>query len=244
MEAKTKISLLRSLRKNILTIRINSLSLIGILFLFTNQVNGQDKLHFFSAKADISIDKNDEKQDFTGHIRFNTRDTLWISFTGSFGIEGARMLVTNDSTFVINKLEKTAMAYSNDQSNDLIPYSFSMYDWRMLLLNIPYPIDSFSTQDPDSSWVKLSSDSKVKYKLKSNLVHTCQLQQFSTNMSCNVDFSQFVKQEKMQIANHRILNISNGGENSFKIVIRYVDFKLNSIEPFVFNFAKYSHVEH
>jgi Domain of unknown function (DUF4292) len=244
MAAKTKIFLLKSLRKNILTIRIKSFILFGILSLIANHANGQDNLKFFSAKADISIDRNEEKQDLTGHIRFNTRDTLWISFTGSFGIEGARMLVTKDSTFVINKLEKTAMAYSNDQSNDLIPYSFSMDDWRMLLLNIPYPIDSFMTQEGDSSWVKIESDSKIKFKVKSNQVHSCTMQQFSTNMSCNVDFSQFIKQDKTHIANHRRLNISNGDENSFKIVIRYVDFKLNNIEPFVFNFAKYSHVDH
>lgn len=200
-------------------------------------------MKFFSAKANVIIDRNDAKEDFTAHIRFNTKDTLWISFTGTFGIEGARMLVTPDTTFIINKLDKTAFAYTNDQANDLIPYTFTFDDWRVLLLNLPYTIDSFANQESDKSWTITRRDSKVNFKEKQQSVISCNMQQFSTNMTCKLEFEDFKKQDKLNIANQRTLNISGGSDNTFKIIIRYVDYKLNKPEPFVFNFAKYRNVE-
>jgi hypothetical protein len=82
-----------------------------IMNLATTFICGQDGLSFFHAKSEIVIERNGEKQDFTAHIRYNLKDTLWVSFTGAFGIEGARMLVTKDSTYIINKIEKTNMAF-------------------------------------------------------------------------------------------------------------------------------------
>lgn len=96
--------------KNMWTIRTRYL-LVLIQTLLLSAIFGQESLNFFTAKSEITVQKNGEKEEFTAHIRYNLKDTLWISFSGSFGVEGARMLVVKDSTYIINKIEKTSMAF-------------------------------------------------------------------------------------------------------------------------------------
>ena len=95
------------------TIRTRYL-LVLIQTLLLSAIFGQESLNFFTAKSEITVQKNGEKEEFTAHIRYNLKDTLWISFSGSFGVEGARMLVVKDSTYIINKIEKDRKKlYSN-----------------------------------------------------------------------------------------------------------------------------------
>jgi hypothetical protein len=201
----------------------------------------QDSLYFFHAKSDVVIERNGKKEDFTAHILFNLRDTLWISFTGTFGIEGARMLMTTDSCFVINKLEGTAFAYSIYDDNNLIPYAFTIEDWKMLLLG--HTKDTFqSTVEEENKIWKVGYDEHQTKKLLFDKKHLLQCKYIHTQTAskCDIKFSEFnIKKNEPTIAMTRSIRIDSHSEENVQISIKYVDYKFNQPQPFQFNFAKY-----
>lgn len=209
-----------------------------------SSIFSQESLNFFTAKSEITIQRNGEKEEFTAHIRYNLKDTLWISFTGSFGIEGARMLVTKDSTYIINKLEKTSMAFFSEEENYLIPYAFSLQDWNLLLLNQPLIGDS-NTEFIMENDIKISSHYSnhhiKKMYQKNNRLLKCHFNNTKNGMLCEVVYNNFAADTKSwALAKERNVKImQTPTDEPITISIRYLDFAFNSPKPFNFNFAKY-----
>lgn len=212
---------------------------------FLLEIKAQDNLHFFQAKSNIIIEKEGSKEEYTAHIRFNLRDTLWISFTGTLGIEGARMLMTTDSCFIINKLNNTGFASSIYDDNEMIPFRLSIEDWKIILIN--QVIDTFQNQVEEESKIwKLNYDGfqTRKYHLDRNQLQACKFSNTQLASNCLVQFSEFIQiKNKPSLAMSRKITIDNPSGDNVLITIKYVDYKFNHPMPFQFNFAKYSHAE-
>lgn len=72
-----------------------------------NQVK-QSELDFetFSAKAGITITEDKKITSFKVNLRIKSDSAIWISITPLFGIEMARVLITEDSVKVIDRMDK------------------------------------------------------------------------------------------------------------------------------------------
>jgi predicted RNA-binding protein with PUA domain len=213
------------------------------VFFTVNNVNSQEHINFFYAKSEVSIERNGVKEDFIAHIRYNLKDTLWVSFNGTFGIEGARMLVTKDSTFIINKLDKSGTVFTNEEENDIIPYAFSLEDWKVLLLNIPLQKDS-STEIVMENDILLTTNYSIdkiqKTFQKNNRILKCQFKNTRRGMLCEVVYNQYDNSTKTwNLARERHIQISQSSAEPIKIAIKYLDFTFNEPKPFHFNFSKY-----
>ena len=60
----------------------------------------------FSAKAVITLRQEGKKHTFKSNIRIKKDSAIWISITPLFGIELGRVMITEDTVKVINRLEK------------------------------------------------------------------------------------------------------------------------------------------
>jgi len=60
----------------------------------------------FQAKADFQIKQKDQQNSFKANIRIKKDSLIWISITPLLGIEMARVLITEDSVKVINRLNR------------------------------------------------------------------------------------------------------------------------------------------
>lgn len=200
---------------------------------------GQNDLKFFHAKSEISIEKNGQREDFIAHIRYNLVDTLWISFTGALGIEGARMLVTKDSTYVINKIEKSYLAFANEEANDIIPYAFSLNDWKLLLLNYPLVKDSGVELIMENEVLVSSrfSDGKIQRTYeKNNRILKCELNNTRSGMLCEILYNKYDSTKKVwDLAIERQIQIYQPTSEPIKVKLRYLDFTFNQMKPFHFN---------
>ena len=217
--------------------------LLVFAFLIIGNVNGQDEIKFFHAKSEITIERNGVKEDFIAHIRYNLKDTLWVSFTGTFGIEGARMLMTKDSTYILNKIEKTSTVFTNEEENDIIPYAFSLEDWKILLLNIPSKPDSSSEIIMENDLLLTTQYSKDKIQKtyqKNNRILKCQFNNTRRGMLCEIVYNQYDNSTKTwNLAKERQVQINQALSEPIKISIKYLDFAFNQPRPFHFNFSKY-----
>lgn len=59
---------------------------------------------FLQAKARVKFDDGSINQSFTANIRIENNSTIWISLTGPFGIEGARVMMNKDRIQIIDRL--------------------------------------------------------------------------------------------------------------------------------------------
>lgn len=72
-----------------------------------------DKYHmdatWFSAKSNVKVVQNNKATRVTATIRMKEDSVIWMS-AKKFGFEGGRILITTDSFFMINRLEKSYLA--------------------------------------------------------------------------------------------------------------------------------------
>jgi hypothetical protein len=112
------------------------------------------KFETFSAKAVISVQQEGKKNTFKSNIRIRKDSAIWISITPLFGIELARILITEDSVKVMNRLEKQYFIgdyeYINKRFN--VDLEFEVIQALMLGNSIAFELDEkikFSTDNED-----------------------------------------------------------------------------------------------
>jgi hypothetical protein len=85
--------------------------------------NAEVDYDYFAAKGKMKIEQNEQIQRVTTDIRMKKDSLVWISLRSGAGIEGARVLATKDSFFIVNRLSKEYFAYSYpDLAEDLNVY--------------------------------------------------------------------------------------------------------------------------
>ncbi len=81
---------------------------MGEQYLLEQMEKAETKFEYFNARCAISVvgDKKN-KIDLKGQIRIKKDSIIWMSLSPAFGIEVARLVVTEDSVRFINRLDKT-----------------------------------------------------------------------------------------------------------------------------------------
>ncbi len=89
----------------------------------------------FSAKVKVSYEDAGGKQpDVNAFIRMKKDEAIWISIAATFlNIEGMRILITPDSVFILNKMEKTYSAYPISYINERLSIPVNFQDAQRLV---------------------------------------------------------------------------------------------------------------
>ena len=80
----------------------------GEAFLLQKMSESELNFDFFNARCTISVvsDKK-SKSDFRGQIRIQKDSVIWLSLSPALGIEVARLMISQDSIWFINRIDKT-----------------------------------------------------------------------------------------------------------------------------------------
>jgi len=87
--------------------------------------NSEFKHDYFSSKIRVKFDN----QTFTANLRMKKDSIIWMSLTGPFNIEGARLIILKNHFEMINKLNRT---YYNEPLSALQKYIPISVDFNML----------------------------------------------------------------------------------------------------------------
>ena len=119
-----------------------------------------DSLQAFEAKANLSIRTPEQNGNVSSDMKHRRSDSLYLTVSPGFGIEAVRMLVTPDSFFVHNRIEKQLNYGSLDYASAFIPTSLTGDDVFRILLGLTLPeADVAWNLDPDSSYYHLRDPS-------------------------------------------------------------------------------------
>lgn len=76
-------------------------------YLLEELANSELQFSWFSAKFAINYIYDKKLTEFRGQIRIQKDSIIWLSFSPALGIEMARLKITNDSVFFMNRISKT-----------------------------------------------------------------------------------------------------------------------------------------
>lgn len=79
----------------------------GAEFLFAKLKEKELKFDWFSAKFSAEYTNKGKETSFNGQIRIRKDSLLWISLTPMLGIEAVRLMISQDSVKMINRLNNT-----------------------------------------------------------------------------------------------------------------------------------------
>lgn len=212
--------------------------LLGITIAKTFASGDSNKIMFLSSKSELQFKVDDNTETFTTHIRYKPNDSVWMSFTGLLGIEGARLLIDKDSVYIHNKLERTYFTTPIQEKNEWVPFGFTMEDWNVLLTNNAMLSDS--EKKPMTTIEKKVNDSiSKKFTFdKKNQLEKYEILNVFSNERCSISFSNFQKRknEKLSYAYNKKIVFSSPGNSEIELTIKHIDFVLN--QPKNMPFAK------
>ena len=110
-----------------------------------------DTLTSFNGKANLSLRAPELKGNVTARIEHRRSDSLYMSLTATLGIEAARMLVTPDSFFVYDRINKELNYGAMEHAEAVLPAAFTGDNIFRTLLGMLLP-------DPEVAW-SIESDS-------------------------------------------------------------------------------------
>lgn len=116
-----------------------------------------DTLSGFKARAQMTVRSPRQSGSFNAEIRQARADSLWMRMS-RFGFEGARLLITQDSFFVHNRLQNQMMVGTVSEAQQYLTAPVTSEDAFVNMLGLISP-------DPEVDWT-VKSDS-AQYYLKS-----------------------------------------------------------------------------
>ena len=108
-------------------------------------LDGADDLRTFTARASLTVQSPLQSGRATAKIYARRDDSLYLSLSPGLGIEAARTLVTPDSFFVYDRIEKQLYYGALRDAGDFLPGPVGAMDLFANLLGILAP-------DPDVHW--------------------------------------------------------------------------------------------
>ena len=121
---------------------------------------------WMTANLDIQAEGNGLSfDDLSGQIRMRKDSLVWLSVTGPLGVEVLRAKVSNDSVWVVNRMEKTYLSEPMDTVASQLGMPLSLPLIQTLLLDnnegIP-PVNNQTVLLKTFIWGNMSA--KIKYK--------------------------------------------------------------------------------
>jgi len=138
---QTAIAKKDSVETNIVVVKVDTPQLIKSIVekLDSNWV----EFTTFSAKVDIDYRGGDDKHyDVNASMRMYKDSLIWISVNAVFGIEAMRMLITSDSVFLLDKLNKSYLVRSIDYLQEVTSLPLTLSTLQDLLVGNPVFIDN------------------------------------------------------------------------------------------------------
>jgi hypothetical protein len=111
----------------------------ALVKLDSNRVNYKS----FSSKLDVDYrDGKDKNYNVNANLRMVRDSAIWVSVNAVLGIEAMRVLVTKDSVFLLDKLNKTYLARSVDYLQEVTALPLNLSTLQDLLVGNPVFLDS------------------------------------------------------------------------------------------------------
>jgi hypothetical protein len=89
------------------------------------------------AKARVNYEDQSQSKSFTASIRMRSDSVIWISVTTMMGVEAARLLIHNDTVFLLDKLSKKYQTEALSYLENYFPFPLDIFLLQKILVGNP-----------------------------------------------------------------------------------------------------------
>jgi Domain of unknown function (DUF4292) len=201
----------------------------------------------FSAKIKVDYENSQGRQpDFTANVRMRRDEIIWLSLTGTLGIEGFRVIITPDSVRIMDKLSATYTARSLSYLQEIsqIPLDFSTLQNMIIGNPVFFNADSISAYRKGANddvtllsftnvfkhLLTLSGDKKITHSKLDDADPT-------RNRTCDLTYDEYESKNGVNFSTHRNIIISE--KSKLEIQLKFKQFEINPQEQtYPFNIPK------
>jgi hypothetical protein len=211
-----------------------------------SKLNG-NKVGFktFSAKVDVDYRGGDDKHyDVNANLRMYRDSLIWVSVNAVFGIEAMRMLITNDSVYLLDKLNKTYLIRSIDYLQEVTGLPLTLSIVQDLLVGNPVFIDSnivsYSNNSNTVSLLSIGTAFKNLVTINGNnnvLVHS-KLDDIDISRSRTADLSydDYESKKNKLFSSKRRITVAE--KNKLDISLNFKQYEFNDDVNFPFSIPR------
>jgi hypothetical protein len=211
-----------------------------------SKLNG-NKVGFktFSAKVDVDYRGGDDKHyDVNANLRMYRDSLIWVSVNAVFGIEAMRMLITNDSVYLLDKLNKTYLIRSIDYLQEVTGLPLTLSIVQDLLVGNPVFIDSnivsYSNNSNTVSLLSIGTAFKNLVTINGNnnvLVHS-KLDDIDISRSRTADLSydDYESKKNRLFSSKRRITVAE--KNKLDISLNFKQYEFNDDVNFPFSIPR------
>ena len=199
----------------------------------------------FSSKVDVDYRGGaDKRYDVNATIRMQKDSAIWVSINAVLGIEAMRVLVTKDSVFLLDKLNKTYTARSVDYLQEVTSLPLNLKTLQDLIVGNPVFLDSnIVSYSSDNSIISLLSIGNFFKNLISinsveNSLNHSKLDDVdvSRNRTADLSYSDYeTKKGKLFSSKRRIIVAE---KNKLDISLNFKQYEFNEELSFPFSIPK------
>ena len=171
----------------------------------------------FSGKAKVHFTGPDNDKEFTAHFRIRKDSVIWVNVTFD-AIPVARLLITQDSFFLLNTIDKEVTRIPLSQAAKVLPTKVDFTSLQNLVTGEPLRKgtitdatsfgDSWSIQVEDSSYVQ-----RITYNKADSTIRTGQLRtRDPRGPQAMTAYGNYEIIDSRKVSTSRTLNIQNGNE--------------------------------
>ena len=138
----------------------------GADFLFARLKEKEMKFNWFSAKFSAEYSNKGKENSFSGQIRIRKDSLIWISLTPMLGIEAVRLMISQDSVKMINRLNDTYFVGDYEYVNRFLNTNidFDLLQAFLLGNDLQFYEDGKFRASIDRGEYKLSTGARAKLK--------------------------------------------------------------------------------
>jgi hypothetical protein len=225
-------------KKDSTSVLITNQSALDSLAMISNLVAEIHSRHMdfktFSAKIKIEYEDNKSKQSITAYVRMIKDSTIWVlGIATVFNIEAFRALITKDSVFVIDKINKEVLFRSIDYLQEVSEIPFDFKTLQDLLVGNPiFFNDSIvSYKETESKILLATIGEKFKHLLTltkpgRELTHSkLDDLNISRNRTADITYGEFENKNSINFSTYREITVSE--KNKLDIQMNYKQYEFN-----------------
>lgn len=193
----------------------------------------------FSGKAKMHMEAPDDKQEFTAHFRVKKDSIIWINITALGGLSFARIFVTPDSFFLLNNMQKTAIAIPLANAAKVLPSRIDFASLQNLIIGEPLRDGEITgVANMADKWVLHVEDTsyiqEVTYNKSDSAMSAAQLLTYQPNGPKAITrYGKYEQADGRRISTDRVLNLQNGNDfYTLEMNFNKVNFDENLEFPF------------
>ncbi len=198
----------------------------------------------FSGKARVHFSGPDGNKEFTAHFRIRKDSVIWVNVTFA-SIPVARILVTQDSFFLLNTTEKEITRLPLTQAAKILPARVDFHSFQNLVVGEPLRDGSITAASEPAfggAWNIQVEDTayiqRITYNKTDSTIRTGQLRTHKPDGPQAITaYGDYETISNRRVSTSRTLNIQNGA-NAYSLDMNFTKADFDEALDYPFNIPK------